>query len=161
MPSPTGERPCRNLLKTSRISLRGEEAMKSLPDSDTPLVIRTDFSNSQAWDDVRQRTAQPRGLFRASVTFVDDPAFANLARSDLRTLNHDRRHTFIFLADHVTMTHPDHPVLVVDLFEDSEIEFRAVPAEIPGIENNLSIGNMDPEEFAGAADDDGIFRGFK
>jgi hypothetical protein len=29
-----------------------------------------------------------------------------------------------------------------------------------GIENNLSIANMDFEEFAENVDDDGIFRGF-
>jgi hypothetical protein len=124
-------------------------------------VIRTDFSNPDAWQEVRQAIEQPRGLFRASVTFVDDPAFEGVSRSGLRTLDPDGRHTFVFLADQMTMTHSEHPVLVLDLFEDSDVEFRAIPSEIPGIENNLSLGNMDAEEFAGAADEDGIFRGFK
>jgi hypothetical protein len=135
--------------------------VKPLPDTDTPLVIRTDFSNPEAWQEVRQGIEQPRGLFRASVTFVDDPAFDGLSRSDWRTLDPDGHHTFVFLADRVTMTHPERPVLVLDLFEDSGLEFRAIPSEVAGIENNLSIGNMDPDDFAGSAGEDGIFRGFK
>ena len=135
--------------------------MKPLPDTDDPLIIRTDFSNPDAWQELRQAIEHPQGLFRASVAFVDDPAFDGVSRADLRTLDPDGRRPFIFLADQTTMAHPERPVLVLDLFEDSTIEFRAIPAEIPGIENNLSLGNMDAEEFAGAAGDDGIFRGFE
>ena len=135
--------------------------MKALPDSEAPLVIRTDYSNPEAWQEVRRRIEEPRGLFRASVTFVDDPAFDGLSRSDMRALDPDGHHTFIFLADQTTMTHPERPVLVLDLFEDSELEFRTIPSEVANIENNLSIGNMDPGDFAGSAGEDGIFRGFK
>jgi hypothetical protein len=35
-----------------------------------------------------------------------------------------------------------------------------VPAQIQGIENNLSIANMDFDDFAGAVDSGGVFRGF-
>jgi hypothetical protein len=35
-----------------------------------------------------------------------------------------------------------------------------IPSEIQSIENNLSLANMDFEEFAESADKDGIFRGF-
>ena len=135
--------------------------MKPLPDTDDPLLIRTDFSNPDAWQELRQAIEHPRGLFRASVVFVDDPEFDGLLRADLRALDPDGRRPFTFLADQMTMTHPERPVLVLDLFEGSVIEFRAIPAEIPGIENNLSLGNMDVEEFAGAVGDDGIFRGFQ
>ena len=39
-------------------------------------------------------------------------------------------------------------------------EFRAIPSEIQGIENNLSLANMSFEDFARAVDGDGVFRGF-
>jgi hypothetical protein len=39
--------------------------------------------------------------------------------------------------------------------------FRALPSQIQSIQNNLSIGNMDFEEFANNIDPDGVFRGFK
>jgi hypothetical protein len=38
--------------------------------------------------------------------------------------------------------------------------FRAIPSQIQGIENNLSIANMDFYEFADWVDEDGVFRGF-
>jgi hypothetical protein len=46
------------------------------------------------------------------------------------------------------------------LYERSRHEFRAVSSPVQGIENNLSIANMDFEEFAEAVDEDGVFRGF-
>ncbi len=48
----------------------------------------------------------------------------------------------------------------MDLYDGSGHEFRAIPSQIQGIENNLSIANMDFEEFAEAVDEDGVFRGF-
>jgi hypothetical protein len=38
--------------------------------------------------------------------------------------------------------------------------FRATPATIQSIENNLTIANMDFEDFANAVDSGGVFRGF-
>jgi hypothetical protein len=40
-------------------------------------------------------------------------------------------------------------------------EFRAIPTAVQSIENNLSIANMDFEDFAEAVDEDGVFRGFQ
>ena len=139
---------------------RSSVPVKPLPVSDAPLVLRTDFSNQEAWGIVREQIQRPVGLFRASVTFVDNPDFTGLSRADLQALGYYDHQTFAILADRITMTHPEHPVLVLFVFEDTQVEFRAIPSEIPGIENNLSLGNMDPEEFAESADADGIFRGF-
>ena len=139
---------------------RSSVPVKPLPVSDAPLVLRTDFSNQEAWSAVCDRIRHPDPLFTASVTFVDDPDFAGLTPDDLRTRGYYEQQTFAFFADHMTMTHAEHPVLIAFVFEDAHVEFRAIPAAIPGIENNLSLGNMDPEEFAESAGADGIFRGF-
>ncbi|MFD5722284.1 DUF6924 domain-containing protein [Streptomyces sp. NPDC102256] len=37
---------------------------------------------------------------------------------------------------------------------------RVVAAQLWSIENNLSGANMDFEDFVGAVDEDGVFRGF-
>ncbi|MFF1519862.1 DUF6924 domain-containing protein [Streptomyces sp. NPDC058305] len=37
---------------------------------------------------------------------------------------------------------------------------RVVAVQLWSIENNLSGANMNSEEFAGAVDEDGVFRGF-
>jgi hypothetical protein len=52
---------------------------------------------------------------------------------------------------------PEHPLLVVDLLK--ERGRRAVASQVPSIDNNLSISNMDFEEFAELVDDAGVFRG--
>jgi hypothetical protein len=38
--------------------------------------------------------------------------------------------------------------------------FRVVPSEMWSVQNNLTISNLDWEDFAGKADGDGVFRGF-
>ena len=69
-------------------------------------------------------------------------------------------HTFLFVVDRTAITHPDRPVLVVDLNEEPGRTFRVIPSKIWGVENNLSIANMDFGEFADAVDSEGVFRGF-
>jgi hypothetical protein len=64
------------------------------------------------------------------------------------------------IVDDATVRWPEHPILVVDLWHEPGRGFRAVPAAVQSIENNLSIANMDFGEFADAVDEDGIFRGF-
>ena len=58
------------------------------------------------------------------------------------------------------LTHPEFPILVVDLYASRGREFRALPTQVQAIQNNLSIANMDFADFAEAVDADGIFRGF-
>jgi hypothetical protein len=69
-------------------------------------------------------------------------------------------HSFVFVVDALTVQHPEHPVLVIDLFAEPGRTFRVIPSSMWSVENNLSIGNMDFEEFADSVGADGIFRGF-
>jgi hypothetical protein len=59
-----------------------------------------------------------------------------------------------------TFSDAEQPVLVVDLCEQPGRTFRVIPREMWGVENNLSIANMDYDDFANSADADGVFRGF-
>lgn len=94
--------------------------------------------------------------------FLNDVEYANLTREQvLELIPKNYNHSFIVIVDQTAISHPDHPLLVVDLYEGSGNEFRAIPSQIHGIENNLSIANMDFEEFAEAVDEDGIFRDFR
>lgn len=124
-------------------------------------VIRTDFSDQAAWLATVRETVAPHGLFTANVRIVDDRSFEGVAREDIPArLPPGSDHLFIFMVDSITIAHPEHPLLVVDLYESSLAAFRAVPSEIGAIETNLSLANMDFREFAESADIDGIFRGF-
>lgn len=137
--------------------------MKQIPEKEYPLVLRTDFSDQVAWEEICRIIRRPVGIFRfrARVSFLEDVDFKEITKDQLLDLiprNHN--HSFIILVDQLTISEPEHPLLVVDLYERSGREFRALPSQIQGIENNLSIANMDFEEFAGAVGEDGIFRGF-
>ena len=137
--------------------------MKPVPDPENAPVLRTDFSDPAAWEDIRTEIQKPVGRlqFRANVQFIDDPEYAGLTSSQLLDrLPADYSHTFIIVADRMTISHPEHPLLVIDLFDKPRREFRAIPRQIQGIENNLSIANMDFEDFADAVQEDGVFRGF-
>lgn len=46
----------------------------------------------------------------------------------------------------------DHPIQVVDLSPDARTAFRCAARELWGVDNNLSIANMDWEEFADHVD---------
>lgn len=137
--------------------------MKHIPNTENPLVLRTDFSDNAAWERICKLIRQPVSLlrFRANVEFVDDAAYEDISKDQLLELiPNDYAHSFIIFVDRTAISRPEHPLLVVDLYEKSGREFRALPSQVQGIENNLSIANMDFEEFADSVDQDGIFRGF-
>ncbi len=137
--------------------------MKPFPDAEHPAVLRTDFTDDQTWSSLCGLISSPIGKegFLASVAFVDDPCFADVPPETLRDrIPGNHRHSFIVIADRTTFAETEQPLLVMDLLDQPGRMFRALPTRIQAIENNLSIANMGFEDFAEAADADGIFRGF-
>lgn len=137
--------------------------MKQIPETENAPVLRTDFSDQATWMEICAEIQKPVGIFRfrANVEFLDDAEYEGVSTKELLELLPDNyNHSFIIIADRTAISLPEHPLLIVDLYERSGHEFRAIPSTIQSIENNLSIGNMDFEEFAEAAEEDGVFRGF-
>ena len=137
--------------------------MRPLPQRQAALVIRTDFSDDQAWEAIGAAILQlTEEGFGAQVELVDDAAYRGVTKEQLLNLvpEGDQRPFFFMIVDDVTVRSPEHPILVVDLWHEPGREFRAVPAAVQAVENNLSIANMDFADFADAVDPDGIFRGF-
>jgi hypothetical protein len=136
--------------------------VKKLPKSDNSLLLRTDFSDDAAWADLCEAVQLPSEEgFQARLNCISDPAYNGLTVAQLVALApKGGDHTFAFIADRVAITNPDRPVLVVDLYDEPGRTFRVIPREMWGVENNLSIANMDYSEFADNADPDGVFRGF-
>jgi intein/homing endonuclease len=136
--------------------------MSELPIITFPTVLRTDFSDDEAWTAILEAiTAESLEGFRVNVAVVDDRRYESLDVGDLLAIPEDTTPGFVFVVDDETVTTPDHPVLVVRLRFDGRGEtFRSVPAGIQSIENNLSIHNMDWAEFASSVDSSGVFRGF-
>ncbi|MEU7586762.1 hypothetical protein AB0A95_10725 [Micromonospora sp. NPDC049230] len=141
--------------------------MGHLPATWCVPVVRADFRDDGVWERLTDEIVSPtREGFRAHVEFVEDRELSGLDGTAIaagypRAYPHRYRHPVVFVVDAVTVSLPEHPLLVVNLNESDETgPFRALPRQIQAIENNLSIANMDFFEFARAADPDGVFRGF-
>ena len=135
--------------------------MKRIPATENTLALRTDFSNEAAWLQVCAAIEQPVGDFRAHVDLISDSDFAGITPEDVVSVHSpDSERSFAFIIDQSALSHPVNPILVLDLDEQPGRTFRVIPSEAWGVENNLSLGNMDFAEFADAVDQDGVFRGF-
>ena len=133
-----------------------------LPAGESAPIVRTDFSSDTAWNELcaAVRTPQPGDGFLANVDLISNAAleaWSTAQVSELATADSDR--TFVLIADEETFRHRERPILVVDLFGALRRSFRVVPGSVWSVENNLSIGNLDFEDFLSACDADGIFRG--
>ncbi len=137
--------------------------MITLPSTDDPIVLRTDFTNENEWKSISAEiiTPDPEFEFLPYVVFVNDTSFQDYTEELLFSDSVSRyNHAFIFIVDSITITNPEHPILCVGLKHNKGLKFRTIPSVICGIENNLSISNIDFEEFSDAVDENGIFRGF-
>jgi hypothetical protein len=124
------------------------------------LVIRTDFSDDSAWAAIWEAvTAPSEEGFLANVDPVNEPAYRDLTAEHLTALLPENYPSVMFIADAVTVQHAEHPLIALDLRGEPGRQFRIVPAEIWGVENNVAW-NMYFSEFADSVDEDGIFRGF-
>jgi len=119
------------------------------------------------WAQIKDEVSSPTDEdFLANVEFVEDPTLqgvdeATIVAGFARRYPHQYQHPVLFVADAVTMSGPDHPLLVVNLNDTVPCgPFRTTPRQVQAIENNLSTANMDFSEFAGAVDPAGVFRGF-
>lgn len=138
--------------------------MNKIPLTNNPLVIRTDFDDESAWhalcDLVRAPVQDGADEFYAYVDFLSSIEYRGIGKKALlKRLSDPYSHNVLFIVDRITLTQRELPILIVDLSRVPGRDFRAIPTQIPAIQNNLSISNMDFAEFS-AAIDDGIFRGF-
>lgn len=154
--------------------------MKSLPQADATLLVRTDFSDQAAWQALLSAVATPtEDGFLANLHIVDDPAYRDMAAEDLVALA-PADDSLLVVADTAAVTTPEMPLLVLmteedDLEDDDEVDdsegdnedgeqelrqLRVAAQALWAVELNISLANMDWEDFEEAADDDGVFRGF-
>lgn len=148
--------------------------MPTLPSLNSSLLVRTDFTSDDAWQQVSEEAQQENADgFRAYAEPISDPAFDRATWQAVKAAvpANDSGASVLFVADSTTLTSPDHPILVVDLTDTflsvaefpaiaGRTPFRCIPSELWSVDNNLNISNMDWEEFAGAVDASRVFRGF-
>ncbi|NIL74827.1 hypothetical protein RhoFasB10_00919 [Rhodococcus sp. B10] len=134
------------------------------------LFIRTDFSDDDAWRAIATAAMAPvpQGNdveFSAYLTCIDNPEYDGMTVDDLLGAIGEPPPYYAFLVDSETVGNPEMPIVVVDTGPGDPDRprgrtFRVIPSQMSGVENNLSIANMDFESFADSVDDDGVFRGF-
>jgi hypothetical protein len=139
-------------------------------ESDTTPLVRTDFSDDNAWERTVSAVTAPlfvedelngSGDYEPNITPVEDRNFEDLNAERLASSYDEDRVGYVLLADKTTMGALDDPTVVyVDMYDEPGRAFRCSVAEIASIEVNLSIANMDFEEFADSVGPDGVFRGF-
>jgi len=126
-------------------------------------VIRTDFTDEAAWKKIKRAVAAKYFMgFSANVRFIDDRQYNGLTGQELlQWIPGLDDYGCIFVADATAMSTAEHHLLVLDPSNPTGETFRVILSEAWGVENNLSIANMDYSEFFDSADPDGVFRGFK
>ncbi|MFB6613907.1 hypothetical protein ACFCV9_06785 [Streptomyces sp. NPDC056367] len=148
------------------------------------LIVRTDHADEAAWRAVAEDLGRPWGRdgdFEPVIHLLDDPAWAGATPDQvLAAVGRDEELSVVFVADRTTMTSPHRALLALRVGADEEdedldpeyyrdlvdappaCEFRTVPAGVHDVHANLSIANMDFQEYAEAAaeDPEGVFRGF-
>jgi hypothetical protein len=133
----------------------------ALPATRGALVLRTDFSDDFVWEVACTASAAPSPEdYAASLSFVSDPAFADMTIDEVASLTTAVFRTYFFVVDHVTITSPEMPLIVLDMHHEPGRWFRVPPSKMWAIENNLSLGNMSFRDFADSTDPDNVFRGF-
>ena len=145
------------------ISVVTDEATGRVSFSDVPQRILPALVDTYGKQAVANAITAPHPElgFRANLHIVNDEAHADVTESQLLDLMPAGSHQWgLFVVDRTTLGHPEHPVLVLDALAPGR-SFRVVPSAMWGVENNLSLANMDFEELAECTDPDGIFRGFE
>jgi hypothetical protein len=145
----------------SLISCGGHTDDKSTMDA-TP-VIRTDFTDELTWKKIQREVTATYDIgFSANVRFIDEEKYSGLIGQELlQRVPGLNEYGCVFVVDSIAISSIEHHLLVLDPFTPNGRTFRVIPSELWGVENNLSIANMDYSDFADAVDPDGVFRGFK
>ncbi|WFE23156.1 hypothetical protein O7621_07550 [Solwaraspora sp. WMMD937] len=139
-----------------------------------PCVVRTDFSDEAAWQQVLRRLNNDpvRSTDLPAAAVVDDPAFDGATVEEvLAAFAADDSPAVFFVADAVTMR-GEQPLLAVKVPDDEDdapdegdedddgfVEptrdqpFRLLPETVLSVHGNLTLANMDFEDY-GPSDDD-------
>src|SRR6185503_12588861 len=91
--------------------------------------------------------------FLPDLHVVDDPAYRDATADQLVALAPEW--ALLVLADRTALASAELPLLVVRVSPRGSGRLRVAAEHLYSIENNISLANMDWEEFTSAADEDG------
>lgn len=131
------------------------------------VLVRTWFGDDTAWESLVLDVETPNDDgFLANVVPVNDRAFEGLSAQALKAKQPGGA-IVSFIADEMTLTNGERPILAAWVLPQQgwderpgRLPFRVVVSELPSVENNINLANMDWEDFTQAVGEDGVFRGF-
>lgn len=136
--------------------------MSSLPESDIYLLVRTYFGDDAGWDALRAviDEGSEEGFF-ANVQYVDDRQFDGLSFEALEAAHphRDSGWDVMYVADEEAITHPVHPLLLMRVGNAEEMPFRCRADVLHEIDANLSLANLDWDDFRNQVDASGVYGG--
>src|SRR5688500_2675227 len=106
-------------------------SMKKIPETDNVLVLRTDFSNDEEWNSVRDKITTPNEKLGvvAHVEFLSDKNFEGYSPENiLKSIPDNYEHSIIFIIDKETILGSDSPILCLDLYDEPGRSFRVIPS---------------------------------
>lgn len=153
----------------------------SMPPSTLPALIRTDFSDDAAWNNLVTDLLTERYIedisdnMAAYVAPIDDRQYEGMTMGELLDMvpnldydpsdpdinwdaqpkhfpNEPDRPLHAYIVDARTFANPDRPILAVNFFLDHGQYFRLAAEAMVLVEANLSIGNLDFGGYDGGAE---------
>lgn len=115
--------------------------------------LRTDFTDEEAWQALLDEVGDDW------VTVMEDPGHQGLSVEELLALVPDgSRYPVLVVADDVTFSSAERPLLLIDVNEEPGRTFRAVPDAFQSAIGNLSIANLGFDDYLRSLDDSGVYR---
>lgn len=103
--------------------------------------------------------AQSSDGFQANLQLVENEHFDGASIEQIGAAARSTDHPVVFIADAVAIGREDKPILCINASAPERM-FRVGPSELWSVENNLSLANLDFDDYADAVATDGVFRGF-
>ncbi len=130
--------------------------MKPILNLQSPLILRTDFSDDTVWRQICQILDQPTlDGYDEPMNYVNDPQYERLMVSKLFSIIPEPEDTElfeVFIVDTMTISDPTHPLLLVDVAGDPGYVKPGRSVRIPYDEvrdaaMQFSIGNLDISDY--------------
>jgi hypothetical protein len=133
-----------------------------LPESEIYLLVRTYFGADDAWQALREliEAGSEQG-FLANVVFVDERRFEGFSIEELEAVHPHRSDGWdvMYVADERAVKESSHPLLVVRVGRPEDLPFRCRADWLHEVDANLSLANLDWDDFRGQIDESGVFGG--
>jgi hypothetical protein len=134
----------------------------NLPESEIYLLVRTYFGDDVGWEALKAEIAEgsEEGFF-ANVQYVDDRQLDGFSPEALVDAHPHRADGWdvMYVADERAITNPAHPLLLVRVGSTEDLPFRCRADLLYEVDANLSLANLDWDDFRGQVDESGVYGG--